>query len=434
MTGVTALLILDSLFAAAVLATMFRNDRIVLHHVPLFAGGFLYYWVVPVVVGLFVAQEQPDVPQIWTDAFAAVTPHTFTVYLLAGGGFLLVWIAGTAARKMQRRRHPPARIAVRPEVMDPLLIPMTLLGALICWQIRDQFFLDYSLFYEVENAQRGALLALGVLALSLALLRHASSRAVKEPAGRGRLRIALWFLLAAGLISTGLALGGRMYFVTSLITVALYWSNSVNAISRRLVLGVALVAAAGAAVVGTVRTGLETDISAFAVLRNLALEPVLTGFSLLTYLGRNAPELFNIPVELTSSLLNLVPTALFPLKLDYIVSPEQLGYGPPSPFGAFHNYVSLSINFGIVGSAVVLFFASYALEALRERRQPLTLVMYAMLAGIIPFSFFRDPFYTSIVKSMLQLAILMPIVTWVHMGVVTMAARSGAPPDREVIR
>ena len=65
----------------------------------------------------------------------------------------------------------------------------------------------------------------------------------------------------------------------------------------------------------------------------LVTEPIYDAYSLVKYLSSYQIALFHIPVSLSSSFLNLVPTLLFPKKADYIVSYEKLEYYINAPLG-----------------------------------------------------------------------------------------------------
>jgi hypothetical protein len=240
-------------------------------------------------------------------------------------------------------------------------------------------------------------------------------------------------MAAAFLLATlGLLLGGRIYFVTFIMVLAVFRSVFVRPLPRSAVLAAALAGAVGVAVVGLVRFDVgRSPLSLSNMAWSVVLEPMFTAFSLLDFLAASRLELFNWPVMLLSQLVNLVPSAVVPNKLDLMVTPEELGYSTSSPFGALSGFVSLTVNFGALGTLPVLFGASLWLTWLRARQTVLSQAIYAMVCGFIPFSFFRDPFYTSVVKSILQFGVIVPIAVFGLLQLVRLGlARSsaGTPP------
>jgi hypothetical protein len=112
-----------------------------------------------------------------------------------------------------------------------------------------------------------------------------------------------------------------------------------------------------------------------------------------------------MPKYLASDFCNLIPSAVFPGKAALIQAPDFF-----SPLGALHSFVSFSFNFGLIGTAVCMFLLPVGLRWIRARDgSPLYRTMYVMLSGWLAFTFFRDPFSVSIVKTMVQHSILLPI-------------------------
>ncbi len=92
-----------------------------------------------------------------------------------------------------------------------------------------------------------------------------------------------------------------------------------------------------------------------------------------------------------------------------LLNPKDYGFPLFSPLGATNSFYSFMINFGVFGTIVFLFLMGWLLSLLRGRdRNLLSRVIYVMLSGWIGFTFFRDDFSISLVKSMLQFSILVP--------------------------
>jgi hypothetical protein len=66
------------------------------------------------------------------------------------------------------------------------------------------------------------------------------------------------------------------------------------------------------------------------------------------------------------------------------------------------------------------------LERLRRRATAYAIVAYSMICGFLAFSLFRDPFHTSVVKSVVQFALLTPAVVIAVLHVLTVVGRAPA--------
>ncbi len=396
-----------------------RAGGIAVGHVELFSFGFLYYWMLPAAVSLAPPLLGENVAVgAWYALAHAVPAGTMATFLALGLGFYAAFVGGTAAAA---RLAAPASRAGRTlpfdaRLLNLALVPCAAAVALSGYQLRGAFFSTYDAIFDQRAAARGPFLALSVFVLSLAVL-YTRAAGAAGAAGSLRNRWVL-FYLAVGLAV--IALGGRMYFITGLLVLAVY--RSVFGRPFGVVTAAALGAAGGlfAAFVGVARFGLGgSAIGVAAIAGNFALEPVFTSFSLFDFLRAGRLELVNAPYSLATGFLNFVPTYVLPNKVDYMVGPEDLGYSVRSPLGALNSFVSLMVNFGAVGSAAVLAAAGAALERLRRRGTAFAVVAYSLISGFCAFSLFRDPFYTSVVKSVVQLSLVTPALVVAALHVLT---------------
>jgi hypothetical protein len=135
-------------------------------------------------------------------------------------------------------------------------------------------------------------------------------------------------------------------------------------------------------------------------------------------------ELVNVPKFLVSDFVNLIPTVLLPGKAALLMDPNDYGYSVYTPLGALHSFFSFTINFGVIGTLPVMFGLGFGLRWLQINGHLVLLrVLYVMLSSWLAFTFFRDPFTTSIVKNMFEFSILVPTLVIVAMHVITLAAR-----------
>jgi hypothetical protein len=329
---------------AVVLWRIGRYRGVTLGHVELFAFGFLYYWMVPIGASLVTPPQADPAVAAWYTLALSVPTGTSAAYLGLCLAFFLSFVGGSA---LAARVAAPAEraqggaLAFDPRLLSALL-PLCVGAALVLgYRLRGEFLSNYAAIFETEGPVRGPFLALGVVVSSVALLHTVTAqRADRSLANR-------WVLFYLVLGAAGVALGGRLYFVTGMLTLAAYWSVFVRPLRVRTVLVLAAAGAGFAGVVGAVRFGFDPSrIGLAPVAAILALEPVFTSFSLFDFLRAGRLEALNVPYSLASSFLNFVPSYVLPDKVRYIVTPEDLGYAVRAPLGAFSSFVSLMVNFG----------------------------------------------------------------------------------------
>jgi hypothetical protein len=392
-----------------------RRDGAEVNHVVLFSFGIAFYWLLPVAAGTVrTLADQPGVA-LWyatwdTAARAGAFPGFLLFTLVTYGAFLAGdWLGSRI------RLDPAARARMLPH--DPRLLRLFLPVAfgimlLYAWQLRGQLFVGYR--YEVTAAasMRGTLSATSVLLLVLCLLRAAETPAWPRTrtGWRGVATDPFAIAYAVSAMLT-LSLGGRLYVASAAIMALVYHTVYRRRLPLLRALTFALMAMLLAGIAGLLRFGYAP--SPIGILVNLLVEPLFTSFSLLHFLAQDNAPWIAAPRFLLSDLLNLVPSALFPGKAEYLLDPRDYGYAIFTPLGALHSYLSLMINFGRIGAPLVVFALGTGLAVLKRKRSPLARTAYAMLTGWLAFTFFRDPFSVSIVKNMIEFSILVPtLIVW----------------------
>jgi hypothetical protein len=213
--------------------------------------------------------------------------------------------------------------------------------------------------------------------------------------------------------------GSRLYVASFILMFGAFRSLYVRPFSKKQVAFIGLSAAALFGTVGALRV--DSSIADAGV--NLLLEPVLTSISLVYFLRYDHVVWLAVPKYLASDFCNLIPSAVFPGKAAMIQAPDFF-----SPLGALHSFVSFSFNFGLIGTAVCMFLLPVGLRWIRARDgSPLYRTMYVMLSGWLAFTFFRDPFSVSIVKTMVQHSILLPIAVVSIARVLELASQNVLP-------
>lgn len=418
-----------------------RPGGVQVDHVVLFSFGIGFYWLLPVAAGTVrILSGEPGLALWYATWDAAARSGALPSFLVLTLAAYLAFVSGSwlggrlrpttvrrpsVERPVERSVRPPddrpAELPRDPRLLRLFLVPAVVLTALYAWLLRAQLFRGYQILMTAEDGARGTLSACSLLLLALCLLRVAEVD--RWPRARRGLAAALTdpFLVAYAVSAVlVLSLGGRLYVVSAVIMAVVYHTVYHRPLPIRRALLFALVAMVLSGVAGTIRSGHVP--SPFAILVNLFAEPLFTSFSLLHFLPQPDAPWVAVPQFLLGDLLNLVPSAIFPTKGQYLIDPMEAGYDIFSPLGALNSYVSLTINFGRLGTPFVLFALGAALGVLRRRESSLARVVYTMLAGWLPFTFFRDPFSISVVKNMFEFSVLVPTLLFWSTHVLTVVA------------
>jgi hypothetical protein len=404
----------------------FSREGIEFNHMLMFSFGFLIYWILPLVIGVARFEASDPLMSIWFRSFDAVSSSTLSFYLLITLGSYLCFWGGSAwvGRRLppSQRTHPRYhRLFFSRKAMNVFLYVGAAFAALIAFQLRGQLFTGYSTVVGLTvSPERSTFTAISVFLLSLAFLYTAK----QDEATQWRLtfqslflnRFFIVYFVDAFLV---LSLGGRLYLVSSVVMLLAYRSIFFQRIRTKTALLAALVTMAAVGLAGLAR--LHASASAGGAAENLLLEPLFTSYSLLYFLQHYGFEWIKFPVFLLSDLANLIPTFLFPGKADILLKPEDYGYVVYSPVGALNSFFSFMINFGVVGTMLFLGILGAGLSYIKGRdRSLLYRVIYVMTVGWLGFTFFRDPFSISIVKSIFQFSFLVPVLTVIFLQIFTL--------------
>jgi hypothetical protein len=397
-------------------------------HGLLFATGFLFYWILPLAVGEMRAFADVPVMHFWYRAYDAVPARALKVFLVFSLVYCLAFFAGSefgtrVLHGRSRHRTERAFLPFSSRLVDLFLLPAMLGAAALVFSLRGSLFRGYNVA-EIDTRARGPLVAISLVLLSLAFL-YVLSRRDRRPDGffaSIRNRYFAAYFAVAFLILT---MGGRLYFVSSLLMLLVFRTVYFGRLPVRRLAGVLLLIAAASGLAGIVRFG--GPASGFSVLLNVGAESLFTSFSLLGFLREANFPVIHAPVLLLSSLVNLLPRFVFPAKETLMLTPADLGYTILAPLGALNSFVSFVINFGTIGTVVVLFGFGALLGWLRTVvADPLNGTVYIMVSGWLTFTFFRDPFSVSLVKVMFQDSILIPCIVVMGLHMATVAAGQGS--------
>ena len=406
------------------------RGKIRIDHVVLFSAGFVAYWLMPIIVGSIGYLRETQEMRPWFAMYDEVPPDKIEWYLVVCLLTYLAFVAGhvvcsrVASRPMRRTRL----WEFSPNLLNLFLLPAAAIATAFAVSLRSELFVGYTGSIYEDFGWRGSFTAstLALLALAVIDVVKREQREGKAPSARAILtnRFTLVYLVFGTLL---LSMGARLYFATSLLMYLVYRSVFHRRIPVSRAMALAVVMATLAGVVGIVRLGGSTNGTQLVI--NLFSEFLYTSFSLINFLQTGTFELLNVPKFLISDFINLIPTFVLPNKATLLMDPNDFGYSVFMPFGALHSFFSFTINFGVLGTLPVMFAVAYGLRWLQINAHLVLLrVLYIMLASWLAFTYFRDPFATSIVKNMFEFSVLVPTGVIVAMHLITVATRRARAP------
>ena len=410
-----------AVIAWVVSKSCFSRQGIEFNHVLMFSFGFGFYWLVPIMVGAAHLFDTDIRMQLWYSIFDAIPVTTLILYLLMCLGCYLSFFFGgewVRQRLSHKRQGYRKTFFYRNLLNLPLLIGTTL-SAIFAVLLRDGLFKGYTAGFDVNDASslvtRGATTIYGTFtATSVSLMPVALIYTLKRYEDSNwaltfRQAVLNKFFVSYFVFSVlVLSLGGREYFLCSVFMMLILRTVYFQPITRRQAVSFFAVTFSLAGLFGLIRQ--NDTISVEGALMNVFLEPLWTGFSLIHFLQAGIVEIIRFPIFLVTSFIDLIPYVLLPNKVSFIPDPADYGYLVFSPGGAENSFFSFMINFGVVGTLIALFFLGSFLSYLKvQDKTVMSRTIYIMLSGWLGFTFFREPFYISIIKTMFQFSYLEPI-------------------------
>jgi len=381
------------------------RGRIKIDHVFLFSLGFIFYWVTPIAAGFLLGAD--DMPVTWAALFDIRWTGPYLAAIIA---IYAAFVAGDQFGIWAFRNRQVQRKTLSPQILA-LFSGVGFIAFLAEIAVhRVALFAPYTTDLSGQIA-RGNVTAWVVLLGSVVFLRISSCP-----------RFTMLFVpFAAGALFLVLV-GSRLYVASFVLMFGAYRSLYVRPFSKKQVALAGLFVVALFGTVGALRVNSSITDVGFYVL----LEPVLTGISLVYFLRYDHMAWLAVPKYLVSDFSNLIPSAVFPGKASLIKAPDFF-----SPLGALHSFVSFNFNFGLIGTAAFMFLLPMGMRWIKVRdSSPLYRTMYVMLSGWLAFTFFRDPFSVSIVKTMVQLSILLPACIVALVRLAEIASQNVWPADQ----
>jgi hypothetical protein len=383
------------------------------NHVLSFTCGFLFYWILPIALGIWRIFDDVPAMSVWYKIFDEIDDSKLVTYLFVSLVAYLSFVFGTerGERSSPKSSEPSKKHFLYIRLMNGylLLAGVFLLAAGV--KIRGEFFKGYSNIGSVEDLYgRSVFGAVMVFSISLWILYTSMRHQKLEQSGVTFSVFANRFLaLYAVEAALAISMGSRYIVLSSAFMVVTYCSVYVKK-WRPLATGTfGAILLAFALIVGALRTGLSAT-QAIGDIVFSGLEETLNGALSLTYFLREYSfGVLRWPVFLLSDYIYLVPRVLLPMKDSMILSPEDRGFHIENPVGGVNSFFSFMVNFGALGTVVFLFLFAFGMGFLKSRRgSVLARTTYSMISGWLLISFFRNPFEVSLVKDIFQMSIVVP--------------------------
>jgi MFS family permease len=370
------------------------HGLIEINHVTTFTFGFLFYWIFPIVIGLY----GPRLGSKLAVAFSVLFDKRFvTPYIAACLGLYLCFLAGDSVGiRLFPHKKAMAGAKIPKLAFSFVAVAASVLTVYTWFALRAQLLLPYGTritFNPARGTLSSSILLLGVVALMFTIDRP-------EIPWRRRLVSPYFLGFMAGAVVL-LFLGSRLYIASFFLMFVIYQSSLRRQWRLRTLLTGAFVFVLLLGLLGVWRAHEEITEAAPEILR----EPILTSLSLVHHLRYGKIAYINSPVYLMSDFANLIPALIAPDKASLLKRPRVY-----TPLGGTHSFVSFNLNFGVLGTGVFWLLLPIAFRYLKARSSSTLLAtMYIMCSAWMAFTFFRDPFSISLVKAIFQYSILIPI-------------------------
>lgn len=395
-----------------------KNFKVRLNGFLFFSIGFVYYWLLPGIVLYFSSSFVPEELYLPFYEYSRISEENNILYGLVS---FFIYASFAIGYMFTGPNCKTVKIFPKSEKGDTFfwsfMVSLAIVFATImALPVVNYFFKAYdsTLFVGYENGvMRDALPRGGFVAATSMLFVFCFMRAVHKS---GHLKTVSKILLdPCMLIYYGfsilvLSMGIRLYFFTSAVSLLIFFSIYFDIkIRLRMVVFIGLISVGVATFWGVIRAG---EVLSFEkMILNLMQEPILTSISLFSFLDDGKFPLFNFPIFLVSNFLNLIPSYFSPEKMDYFFLPQDFGYKLYTPLGGLHLFVSLIINFGVVGAAFFLGCIGFLVGKFERLAIGIeSIVIYCCLCGWLMFSLHRDPFSVSLVKNIFEISFFIPLV------------------------
>jgi hypothetical protein len=349
---------------------------------------------------------------LWYNYFNEIGMFKIQLYLITCIFFITSFYLGSFIGN--RIALPKIKYNFKISFLNLVWIPSVLISIYFIYKFKNAFFKGY--FTDVLG-EKGPFIALSLILLFISvlyLLKKISDSPIKQ---YNFFNIYSVYYLVIGILI--LSLGGRLYFLSSIIIYVTLYTVYVKPykINFKLIFFVVIPLLIGVTYLSLWRLGIKVksfkDFSFY-----IFAETLFTSFSSVSYLAHNDIESINWPGFLVNDLKNLIPSFLYPSKIDELMLIDKV-YNVKAPLGAFNNFVSFITNFGVILSSIVFSLLGFLLSIIKKNKDIVSRSLYVMICGFLTFTFFRDPFSVSVVKCIIEFSILVPLFIIILLSTIT---------------
>ena len=194
-----------------------------------------------------------------------------------------------------------------------------------------------------------------------------------------------------------LGFGSRMFFLLGLIAIGLGVLSKKPYLFKKTKLYLVMASAFFLIIgIGVWRSGYDVDNKTM-LLSIFLVEPLFTATSGSMYIENvGGRPFFRLPVDLIASIVNFVPSFIFPDKLN-VINVLTFDENKFSPFGASALIVNLYSNFGVFYPVYILFIGIFfGFLRVKSNCSLFYRAVYFSLLPVLMFHFFREGFVTFI--------------------------------------
>ena len=383
-------------------------------HIFLFTCGFYFYWISPIIIATIDMFGVNDLLEFknWLNYYFEVSQDKLSIYLICTLILYIAFLTGDVISNKLHKTNIEIIFIINNKFLYIFLIIFTLLSLFHIYPLLDKLFTGYKIFpiYAATGPFTANLIALLSIALLYVVkLDHAKLsiynfiRAIINPA------FTIFFTMCILLTS----LGTRSLLIASILIYASLYScyNKTLGIISSFILFISVLLMSQFILLFRIDAKIwdVNNYSIGSIVKYLISDPLIISYSLWDYLIKYEIPYINYPFSLLSHLIGLIPSFIFPSKSDYYIDYVSLGYKLFTAQGTTSTFVSLLVNFGLIGAIVCLFCISYFMSWLRKQNTQPYITMYVMTCGWLGISFFRI-FETTMIKYILQFSLLIPLI------------------------
>ncbi|HEY3309432.1 MAG TPA: hypothetical protein VGJ93_13340 [Desulfuromonadaceae bacterium] len=371
------------------------------HHI-LFLLGFVYYLVIPPMIGSFeFLADYPGMSR-WIADFNEITVSKLVTYFCVIFSYLISFIFGSffiVFIRGSRRLSTQRNIRLNLNYFSILIFIAILIIVIKHHAI---LFTGYNELYDISVL--GPLTTLSILQTYIVLYHHVSNSAKSI-----LYTVSLITLFIICTIIMGL--GSRMYVLIPIIALLIFkstFSDNTISLGKYITLGVVILISM--LTIGAWRIGATFDPGFYSYL--FFAEPIFTWWSASTFLANNDLAPIALPTNFISSVLNFAPSFLFENKSDYLLDLHSV-YSYNAPFGADSIFVSVQGNFGYVYGICYMFLIGLYFSVIKvlSGHSSFLKTYYILICAVLPFQFFRDSF-SIINKQLFWNMLILPVLLY----------------------